>query len=151
MGNWDNSYVMIPVGVPIYWCLVMMPHFARVRATSAEKGFVNTNGDPRLAVKNSMEGDTKTAGFVRRATGAHQNGWENFTVFLSACVAALLGKVDHEFVNVAIIFILVLRLMYNVFYLVVSEGPASYLRSFCFLSAMGLTWAIWVKACIEVF
>eukprot|EP01060_Flectonema_neradi_P011348 TRINITY_DN1843_c0_g1_i1.p1 TRINITY_DN1843_c0_g1~~TRINITY_DN1843_c0_g1_i1.p1 ORF type:complete len:172 (+),score=23.01 TRINITY_DN1843_c0_g1_i1:68-517(+) len=148
MGNFDNSYIMIPVGVPIYWFLVMTASFARAKRLVATD--TDSAAEPRLAQKVAMSEGTPGADFVRRATAAHQNGWENFTVLISACLAALIGKVDPKFVNIMIVFILVLRFFYNIFYLAVSEGPLSFVRSLAFTISMALVWAIWVKSCIEV-
>eukprot|EP01064_Diplonema_japonicum_P011378 TRINITY_DN18702_c0_g2_i1.p2 TRINITY_DN18702_c0_g2~~TRINITY_DN18702_c0_g2_i1.p2 ORF type:complete len:155 (+),score=29.70 TRINITY_DN18702_c0_g2_i1:53-517(+) len=146
--DFDNSYIMASVSMPIYWFLVMMPHMARAHKVVPSQGLTDVIAEPRKKWGEAAE-DTQSAdaAFVRRATGAHQNGWENFIVFTSAVLVSFVFRIDPKFFNVCCVLVLLCRLGYNITYLSVAKGTLSFVRSFFFIAQFGTCFALWIKAC----
>ncbi|MFM2432003.1 MAG: hypothetical protein RLZZ511_3216 [Cyanobacteriota bacterium] len=64
----------------------------------------------------------------KRATWAHQNGWESFVLFTAAALMAYVAGVDSGSARVALGAYLVARVMFAVFYI----GNIGLLRSLMF-------------------
>jgi uncharacterized MAPEG superfamily protein len=53
----------------------------------------------------------------KRATWAHQNGWESFLLFTAAALMAYVSGVNSDTVRWAVLVYLVARLLFSVFYI----------------------------------
>jgi uncharacterized MAPEG superfamily protein len=53
----------------------------------------------------------------KRATWAHQNGWESFVLFTAAAMMAYVSGVDSDTVRWAVLAYLAARLLFSVFYI----------------------------------
>ena len=140
---WDNSYIMIAIAAPVYWVLVMAPAMLRARAVlgQQDKSPVDVNAEPRKAAAELANSDSPAASFVRRATAAHENGWENYTLFfISAGLAAAAGG-NHTFVNVLVVVHLAVRALFVTAYLL--DSPA---RPLFFALGSVCVIALWVVA-----
>ena len=116
--GWDDSYIMIAIAAPIYWVLVMLPALMRIPfLLKQEQPAAQVNSEPRKAIEELANSDSPGASFVRRATAAHENGWENYALFfISAGIAAAAGG-NHTFVNIIVVVHLVVRALFVTVYL----------------------------------
>eukprot|EP01059_Diplonema_ambulator_P036673 TRINITY_DN924_c0_g1_i1.p1 TRINITY_DN924_c0_g1~~TRINITY_DN924_c0_g1_i1.p1 ORF type:complete len:171 (+),score=54.98 TRINITY_DN924_c0_g1_i1:54-515(+) len=135
MSVWDEKYVMLAVGMPLYWITVMIPHFVKAYyGARGEKNVDKVIGEPRKYFEEvAAKGTTAAAGYVRRGTAAHQNGWEAFILYLSAVVAAFGAKINPATFNNLCALALILRLVFNFCYI---QGTTitSRIRSISFLA-----------------
>eukprot|EP01064_Diplonema_japonicum_P016379 TRINITY_DN243_c0_g1_i1.p1 TRINITY_DN243_c0_g1~~TRINITY_DN243_c0_g1_i1.p1 ORF type:complete len:187 (+),score=23.19 TRINITY_DN243_c0_g1_i1:72-563(+) len=162
----SENVVMMAVAMPIYHFLLMVPAFARAHrifnpsseeittpngSALAKPLVVDVNPEPRRAIDLVANNpDHPDAPFIRRAQGAHDNGWEGFTVFLAAMASAYIAQLDSKIVNVAIIVALVARFFYNIAYLSTSNPTLSFLRSGCFLIHHAALVYLMIKAIVEI-
>jgi uncharacterized MAPEG superfamily protein len=73
----------------------------------------------------------KLPGYAQRATWAHQNSFESFTLFAAAALMAYVAGVSTSIATIAVLVYTIARLLYSIFY--VANAPI--LRSLMF--AMG--------------
>lgn len=73
----------------------------------------------------------KLPGYAQRATWAHQNSFESFTLFAAAALMAYVAGVSTSIATLAVLVYTLARLLYSIFY--VANAPI--LRSLMF--AMG--------------
>eukprot|EP01059_Diplonema_ambulator_P018626 TRINITY_DN3110_c0_g1_i1.p3 TRINITY_DN3110_c0_g1~~TRINITY_DN3110_c0_g1_i1.p3 ORF type:complete len:153 (+),score=62.28 TRINITY_DN3110_c0_g1_i1:67-525(+) len=115
---WNEKYVMLAAGMPIYWGTVMFGHFAKAfYGVPAAKSYDEVVREPRKYFDAFAAGDSENAGKARRGAAAHQNGWEAFILYLSAVVAAHGAKVDPKVFNNHCALAIVLRMLFNVLYI----------------------------------
>eukprot|EP01060_Flectonema_neradi_P029195 TRINITY_DN3976_c8_g1_i1.p1 TRINITY_DN3976_c8_g1~~TRINITY_DN3976_c8_g1_i1.p1 ORF type:complete len:153 (+),score=24.65 TRINITY_DN3976_c8_g1_i1:93-551(+) len=150
MTKWDETYIMAVIGMPIYVVLIFFPHFARAEKIISVNDPKQVNVEPRKFAAEFADSDSPDAAFVRRCAGAHQNGWENFILFIGAVVAAAAGGVKPNFVNACCLIVLIARTLYLISYLAVEGGPLAYTRTLMWAVAVGASVAMAVKGCIEI-
>lgn len=126
----EPNYSFYALG--LYYVLVMLPRaYGVIRIYIANNGNFD-NANPRGSAFNESLGktvDKKTRAVFERATAAHQNGFENFTLFATAVICANLAKVDLDTLNTVCAIFLVLRTFYNVLYIFVDTRRLAWSRS----------------------
>ena len=152
MSKWEHTYIMAVIAMPLYWVLIMAPAVIRkyVVIYGAEDDYVAYQSEPRYATERYLAGEGKNVALARRLSGMHQNGWENFGVFVSAVLAAALGGVKMDFVNNCCLVIIIARFCYNISYACVEHGPLAFLRSTFYGVGLGASAAMWGKAIYEI-
>lgn len=98
------------------------------------------NANPRgTAFRDSISKsiDKKTRATFERATAAHQNAWENFTLFATAVICANLAKVDVSTLNQVCGIFLVLRTVYTGLYIFVETRQLAWSRTAVWATSTG--------------
>ena len=88
----------------------------------------------------------KLPDYARRATWAHQNGFEALIIYSAAALMAYVTGVDSQWAAIAAIVFLIARLFYSVFYI----ANIAVLRSMMFAIGSLSGWTLFVLSLLQV-
>lgn len=130
--------------VPAMWFVNMSAHFYAISLTKGKF----TNASPRDYVNTIARKEKKEdweQKFIR-AEAAQMNGFENIGWFAAAVVAANVAKVPAAELNSLAGGYLLLRVLYNYFYITVTDETLATLRSVLYVSSVAVNMTLFIKA-----
>ena len=136
--------------IPAYYFINLLGHvYAQSLLIGVDKELkAYDNRNPR---NNSQESIRKLMGppkyeLYLRGKAAHNNGNENFPLFVAAILAGNLAGLDQRALNITAAAILVQRVLYTIAYVMAKTRTQSYIRSLFWFSTTIMKLYVLIKA-----
>jgi len=131
--------------VPVAWLLALAPHAYAMMLL--DKKFDNMQ--PRsnvLKLESDQSLDKATKGFIVRAEGAQQNGFENLGLFAAAVVAGNIAGLPARTLNILSGGYLASRVLYNIVYINNTTPLIGHARSTMWLTSVGFIFGFFIMS-----
>ncbi len=135
--------------IPVAWLLCLAPHIYATQLYQRASSRQFDNRQPRSLVKTVSENssiDSATKGRIQRAEAAQQNGFENVGIFAAAVVAGNMAGLGSGWLNGLSGGYVISRVVYNVLYVNNTTAGLAALRTWVFISGIGMIWTLFVLA-----
>ena len=133
--------------IPIYFIINFIPHTysTLIVANGSAKNWDNAN-PKSTAVREKFQKRVSAPTYERweRARAAHHNGIENFPLLIAAVILGNMAKLDAGMMNWTFASFLLLRAIYIVAYIQITDRRLSFFRSFVFnISTFQCLWIMY--------
>ncbi|KAL8702701.1 MAG: hypothetical protein Q9201_004122 [Fulgogasparrea decipioides] len=135
--------------IPLFYTINMIPHWYSVLVISGGSFSSWNHANPRSAAWHaSFKKRVPAANYARweRARAAHNNGLENFPILVAAVILGNMAKLDAHDMNRAFGTFLVLRALYILAYINVTNRLWSNLRTAFYIGSIYQCFSAIVKA-----
>lgn len=130
------------LSLPLGFINTLYPRF--VAALLAARIVTLDNVNPRDQLQGSELAMKDTDGYVRRALGAHNNGWESMILWTSAVLSARVVGVSSTTLNATAAVWLASRILYNPTYILGKTQGLSFARTGFFAVSLGCCFALFI-------